>query len=282
VNLIRRYPVTSYFFLTFVLGGGTIYLAFQGVIPAELGLSSVLSASISGVIMTALLDGVDGLKLMLRRVLIWRTGIGYWFFSLLFIPLALIMGSSLNPLFNGEPISTGEIRPPTNILPFFLVFTLVAGLGQELGWTGFLMPQLQTRFSAFTSCLVRTLLVAIWHLPLLIFSWFQPHALPDFPYGAWMMQKGFPLAYLSLVFMLILPWSTFFTWVFNNTRGSLLLVSVLHGSEIWVAFGMLSLGIDPKNLDNYWGYGLVMLLTALIIVLISGPRNLSRKNLRVS
>jgi membrane protease YdiL (CAAX protease family) len=276
VNLIRRVPVTSYFILAFVLGGSTISLAFQGIIPSELALSSVLSASISGVIMTALLDGVDGLRLMLRRVLTWRAGVGYWLFSLLFILLASLLGSSLNPLFNGEPISFGEIRPPFNILLSFLVFTLLAGLGQELGWTGFLMPRLQARFSALTSSLVRTLLVAIWHLPLLIFSWFQPHALPDFPYGVWMMQKGFLLAYLTLVFMLVLPWSIFFTWMFNNTRGSLLLVSVLHGSEIWVAYGMLSLGIDPKNLDNYWGYGLVMFLSALIIVLITGPKNLSR------
>jgi len=279
MKVIQRYPIASFFILALVLGGGTICLAFQGIIPANLALSSVLSASISGVLMTALLDGVDGLTLMLRRVLTWRAGVGYWLFSLLFILPALLLGSTLNPLFDADPISFGEIEPAFNLLPLFLLFTLVAGLGQELGWTGFLMPRLQARFSAFTSCLVRAVLVGIWHLPLLIFSRFQPYALPDFPYGVWIMQKGFPVAYIAMVLMLVLPWSIFFTWVFNNTQGSLLLVSVLHGSEIWVAFGMLSLGIDPKNLDNYWGFGCVMLLTALIIIVMTGPGKLSRKNL---
>jgi hypothetical protein len=81
--------------------------------------------------------------------------------------------------------------------------------------------------------------------------------------------------------MLSLPWSIFYTWMFNNTRGSLLLVATLHGSEIWLVSFMMSMGINPKNLDNYWGYGTVMVLTAIIIVIVSGSQNLSRKQKRV-
>ena len=83
------------------------------------------------------------------------------------------------------------------------------------------------------------------------------------------------------VLVFVLPWSIFYTWIFNNTGGSLLLVAVLHGSEIWAAYWMLSAGIDPRNLDNYWGYGAFMLVIATIIVITTGPKNLSRKRARI-
>lgn len=200
---------------------------------------------------------------------------------MLFLVPAILFGSLLNPLFNGDPISLSNMKPAFNILPMFIVFFIVAGLGQELGWTGFLMPRLQARFGALASCVIRAILIGIWHLPLLIYSGLQPYALPDFPYGVWIVQKGFLIAFLTMVVMLILPWSIFYTWMFNNTKGSLLLVATLHGSEIWLAYCMMSTGISPNNLDNYWGYGMVMVLTAIIIVIVTGSHNLSRKHKRI-
>jgi membrane protease YdiL (CAAX protease family) len=208
-------------------------------------------------------------------------GIGYWLFAILFLLPAILIGSLFNPLFNGDPISFSNLKPALNILPLFIVFLIVAGLGQELGWTGFLMPRLQARFGALTSCVIRALLVGIWHLPLLIYAYFEPYALPDFPYGVWINQKGFMVAFSVMIFMFILPWSIFFTWIFNNTKGSLLLVAVLHGSEIWLAYWMVRTGINQNNLDNYWGYGIVMVLTAILIVIVTGPQNLSRKHKRI-
>jgi membrane protease YdiL (CAAX protease family) len=127
-------------------------------------LSSALSASIAGIIMTAILDGKAGLKLMLSRVLIWRVGIGYWLFSILFLVPVILLGSLLNPLFNGTPISLNNMELAFNILPLFVVFFIVAGLGQELGWTDFLMPRLQAQFGAFVSCVIRAVLIGIWLL----------------------------------------------------------------------------------------------------------------------
>lgn len=165
-DLVLRYPIVSFYILAFALGAGTIYLVVQEVIPASLALGSVLSASVAGVIMTAVEDGRSGLKLMLSRLLIWRVGIGYWFFTLMFL-------------------------------------------------------------------------------------------------------------------LYLLPWSIFFNWVFNNTKGSLLLVAILHGSEVWAAYWVLSARIDQSNLDNYWGYGAVLFLIAIMIVIMTDSQNLSRKHKRI-
>jgi membrane protease YdiL (CAAX protease family) len=280
-NLIRRYPLVWFYSLAWVLGAGIVYLVMQEVLPSGLALASALSASIAGIIMTAVEDGRAGLKQMLNRLLIWRVGIGYWLFAILFLVPAILLGSVVNPLFNGDPISFSDMEPTFLILPMFIGFFIVSGLGQELGWTGFLIPRLQARFGALTSSVIRAILVGIWHLPLFLFSRLQPATLADFPYAAWIAQKGFLVAIVTTTIMFSLPWSIFFTWIFNNTRGSLLLVAILHASEIWVAYCMMSTGIDPNNLDNYWGYGTVLILTALIIVGTSGPQNLSRKHKRI-
>ena len=135
-SFVHRYPIVSFYILALALGAGTVYLVVRGVLPASLALAAALSASISGIIMTAVEDGIAGLKLMLSRLLIWRVGIGYWLFVILFLIPAILLGSVVNPLFNGDPISFSNMKPAFEILPVFISFFIVAGLGQELGWTG--------------------------------------------------------------------------------------------------------------------------------------------------
>ena len=277
---MKRYPIISFFILATLLGAGMITLVFREIIPDQLALSSVLSASIAGITMTAIVDGREGVKLLFRRVLIWRVGIGYWLFSLLFLVPAIYLGVLINPVFNGDPISFAGFRGTVNLLPMFLIFIIASGLGQEFGWTGFLTPKLQARYSALSTSLIRGALILLWHAPLLIYTYFHPSGIPDFPYGGWMVHKGVLLTLLAML-TLCLSWSIFQTWIFNNTRGSLLLAAVLHGSEFWLVVLLTSLGIDTNNLNNYWGYSLVMLLSATAMVIITGPQHLSRKHQRI-
>jgi membrane protease YdiL (CAAX protease family) len=272
-----RYPVASFYILALALGAAIVYLVVQGILPSGLALAAALSASIAGIIMTAVEDGRAGLQLMLSRLLIWRVGIGYWLFAILFVPLAVLLGSMVNPLFNGDPLNFSNMKPAFQIVPMFISFFIIAGLGQELGWTGFLTPRLQARFSALTSCVIRAILGGLWHLPMFLYAGLQDPALADFPYAGWIAQKGFLVAIGTLIVVFLIPWSIFYNWIFNNTRGSLLLVAVLHGSEIWVAYWMVSAGIDQSNLNNYWGYGAVMVVVAIIIIITNGTKELSRK-----
>ncbi|MEW5869543.1 MAG: hypothetical protein AB1894_09735 [Chloroflexota bacterium] len=44
----------------------------------------------------------------------------------------------------------------------------------------------------------------------------------------------------------------------------------------------MSAGISTRDLDNYWGYGAVLFLAAAVIVITTGPANLSRKHARIT
>ena len=183
--------------------------------------------------------------------------------------------------FNGDAVEFGNMQSPMTFIPLFIIFFIIAGLGEELGWTGFLIPRLQARYSALTSSIIKAVLWGLWTLPLFLYSRFDPVSFPDFPYAGWIAQKGFLVAFGAFFLLFVLPWSIIYSWIFNNTKGSLLQVAVLHGSEIWVAYFMLSSGIDPRNLDNYWGYGAVLVVTAITIVIANGWQDLSRKHTRI-
>jgi hypothetical protein len=279
--LIARFPLAAFFALAIALGGGVVWLVMQGLLPAGMTVGAAISASLAGVLMTALVDGRAGLKQLFRQLRIRQVSAGYWVFAFLYLVPAVLLGALANPLFNGDRLALGNFQPAFAIVPMYILFFFIAGLGQELGWTGFLIPRLQSRYSALTAAVMRAVLVGIWHLPLLLYSRLDPQAFPSIPYGSWIAQIGFPAALAVMLVMFLLPWSIFFTWMYNNTGGNLLLVAILHGSEIWLPYWMLSTGVNPDNINNYWGYGTVLLLTALLIVVITGRENLSRRERRV-
>jgi membrane protease YdiL (CAAX protease family) len=280
-RIISKYSIASYYILALILGAVITYLVVQRVLPAGFIFVAASSASLSGIIITAIADGKDGLKKLFGRLLIWRIGIGYWAFALFILPPTILLGLYLSPFFGGEPIDLSNIQPLYIIVPMLIMTFITAGLGEEIGWTGFLTPRLQTHYNALVSSIIRGVLWGLWHFPLFIFSGLDHPILEGFPYADWVAQKGFLIAMGSFILMNQIPWSVFYTWMFNNSKGSLLLPAILHGSEVWMAYWVLSTGINQGNYDNYWGYGLIMVLIAVIIVLTNGARNLSRKKERV-
>jgi hypothetical protein len=85
LSLVRRYPITAFFILAWAIGAGIISFGLWMKLPAEFVLTSVLSLSIAGILMAATQDGSAGLKLLFKRILLWRTKIGYWLFALLLL-----------------------------------------------------------------------------------------------------------------------------------------------------------------------------------------------------
>ena len=75
----------------------------------------------------------------------------------------------------------------------------------------------------------------------------------------------------------IFGWSIIYTWVFNNTRGSVLLAALVHGAgNTWAAY----LDNYRGDLGNLFALAGVTVAVAVIIVLLAGPENLSRRNER--
>jgi membrane protease YdiL (CAAX protease family) len=100
-------------------------------------------------------------------------------------------------------------------LIFFLQMPLLLGaVGEELGWRGFALPRLLSKYHPITSSLILALPWMFWHTPLALF--------PDW-------RGNLPIAQFFVKYaLLLLPLTIIFTWFSQKTKGSILLVIVFH------------------------------------------------------
>jgi len=79
-NFVKKYPAISMFILAELIGAALIAPIAFGVVPADsmFFLLAAFSASLAGIILTAIVSGKAGLRKLFRRLLIWRVGVGWW------------------------------------------------------------------------------------------------------------------------------------------------------------------------------------------------------------
>lgn len=195
-----------------------------------------------------------GLRELLGSLTAWRQPLNSYLLALLLVPVAGLAGIIVLRLF-GDPWPAFPRTEPPSELAYSLVFVLVAtllyggGLAEEPGWRGFALPRLQERFDPLTASLILSIGWSLWHLPLHYLS------------GA---ASALPLAQamligVSLRLFSILPMTIIYTWLYNRTRGSLLLLVLMHAAVNNTAGWWL-----PATTGLYLGiYGLAPVLVVL-------------------
>jgi uncharacterized protein len=94
------------------------------------------------------------------------------------------------------------------------------GIGEEAGWRGFALPVLQQKYGALLATSILSMIWAIWHLPLFLY---RP--------GYMNMDMGGIAGWLASLYV----GAILLTWLFNSSRGSVLICGVFH-ALIDVAF----------------------------------------------
>ncbi len=103
-------------------------------------------------------------------------------------------------------------------LGFFV--SCLSGLGEEIGWRGFLVPELARKLSFTRVAVVSGLIWATWHYPVLLFA--------DYNGGtpAWYGLGCFTVLVVSIAFV--------FAWI-RLKSGSVWPAAILHGSHnLWI------------------------------------------------
>jgi membrane protease YdiL (CAAX protease family) len=103
---------------------------------------------------------------------------------------------------------------------FGLVAGLTTGFFEELGWTGFAVPELRKRHGVLATGLSVGLVWGAWHF--LVNLW-----------GSEASAGGLPLALflLAALFSFLPPYRVLMIWVYDRT-GSLLVAMLMHASLI--------------------------------------------------
>ena len=263
-TVLQRHPVGTFLALTYA-ASWAIWLPLivlrdrMAAGPALLLLvlgSNVPSAV--ALLLVARLHGRAGVKRLLRRLLPARVGI--LVYAAIFALTALAVAAVWLSTFVGIPAPEVAVTVP-GLLSIFL-FSIFPGsaVGEELGWRGFALPQLQRGRSALTAALGVGAAWGIFHLPLfLVGSEVRPFAL------------FLPFAISSMIM------SVFYTWMYNRTSGSLFAVVLLHATTnlpITVVYAPLGEDVVPV----FWVFDALLALAAVVLVAGTGARTLSRNH----
>jgi membrane protease YdiL (CAAX protease family) len=254
-NLLKRWPVASYYILVFVISWGSALVLqlgdfLRGVQP---GLPDVLPTVVImlaapllvGLTMTAITQGKDGLRDLLRRFLKWRVS-GRWYLALLIfpvlilavqIPLSIWFNPSLAPIFNPIGILSG----------------VMAGLQEETGWMGFAYPRMRARFSVLRTAIILGLIHALWHV------------LADLLGNFNTMQEQW-LPYFAGFFVFVVALRVIIVWIYENTQ-SLLMAMLAHAFSTGF-LGILVTTADPGAIWPvfYAVYAVALWLVAALII----------------
>ena len=257
---VSRHQLVSFFGLAYALMFASTFAYIAGVpLPYQLvWFVSIFSPTIAAASIVFLLGGLPAIRNLLGGFTRWKVGIR-WYLAALFL-IAAPLAAALVYMVSGNSVKGVAPGVTAWALIGQFVFTLFSGpLAEEAGWRGFALPRLQQRHGALVASLILGTLWAGWHIPLFFES---GPAHPGIPF--------------PIYFAIVLVLSILFTWLYNNTGGSLLITSMAHLSfNLNGAFITGSLGLLPMNVF-FMTAGPALGVFVLIVVLYFGPASLSR------
>jgi membrane protease YdiL (CAAX protease family) len=273
-HLMRQHPLFFYFLLAFGFTWAyelTIYrvlitpgFSLQGVL---LDLGFTLGPTLAAFLMTAVMQGQAGILQLLRRYVLWRAGLRWYLLVFLGVPALLLI--AVLPL----PGALSAFHVPAltfwpTYLLFYLLFLVFEGpLGEEPGWRGFALPRLQQRSGPLVGTLLLGLLWGLWHLPLFFIPGTDHYAIAVV--GTGLIGHLVPLG-VFVIWTIAL--AVTITWVFNNTRGSLLLAMLLHASINTAPFVLLPALFPSPSLSTLFGLSWLLVWVVVALLVIAATR----------
>jgi membrane protease YdiL (CAAX protease family) len=160
MSWVKRYPLITFFVLTYAIGWGLIpFWTFAAFSPL-----------VAALIVIPLTQGLSGLRALGSRMIRWRVR-WYWYAVAIALPLGVVLlTAGLNVVLGASVPSLAQFGSVSTILLVFAVRLVNPGdgaLGEEPGWRGFALPGLQSTLSPLVSTLILGVLVSGWHAPIL-------------------------------------------------------------------------------------------------------------------
>jgi membrane protease YdiL (CAAX protease family) len=256
----RRHPLIAFFALAFVIAWAILIpsvLASYGLIslPAATLLLLIMGygPTIAAILVSGAVGGRAEIRALLKRLLIWRVGWGWWAITL-FLNGGIILGALGVYALLGNDVPPLPSLGPGLLLETVVMFVLVALInGEEIGWRGFALPRLQARYGVWTTVAVLGVLETLFHLPIFFNNGAsEAGGQNGTPFGAFLVSS------VLAVFL--------FVWLYDHTRGSLLMAILFHASmNAWS-------NILPFPSTSAWFFWLLALtqLVAVAVVLVTG------------
>ncbi len=211
--------------------------------------------SLLAIFLTWKKEGMSGLRSLGRRILQFKLGWCWYVFAILIVMIGTVGQLTINKLLGNDFNGVLFLAQLGSFLPLLIL----GPLSEEIGWRGYALGRLQTRWNALTSSLIVGLVWALWHLPLFMMVGTSQHEL-GIPFIGFLIQ--------------LMASSILYTWLYNNTKQSLWSAILLHWLYTYAA-QVLSSGVTRSPLYN-WLECLPYVIMAAVIVMVWQPQTLSR------
>ncbi|HZW02648.1 MAG TPA: CPBP family intramembrane glutamic endopeptidase [Anaerolineaceae bacterium] len=246
---VKKQPLVAFYLLAFAitwLGWVPQALHSRGLFPFDSIVFYILDGTgplLALFIVTAILKGKADFGELFLPLLQWRVSWVWYVVAFLGFPALWLAALA----WRGElATGMGYLQPSFAMLQTFVI-AFVAAIPEEMTWRGFTQPRLQTRYTALVASLIIGVLWGLWHLPLLLNldSVMSTYPLPAF-------------------FAASVALNVVYVWIFNSTRGSLLIITLFHAVS--------------NTLGPFAGYeqAAVYALAAAVLVLVFGAARLAR------
>jgi membrane protease YdiL (CAAX protease family) len=264
---MQQHPLFSFFFLAYAI----TWIIFCPYVLAEWGILPKASynnlfyilhtfgPAVAAYIMFRVMEGKAGWLGLRKRIKQVRAGWVWYAFILLGIPALILLG--ILPL-TGALASFQGLTPKLLVsYPFVFVLIFFGGgpLGEEIGWRGFALPRLQSRYGALPATLLLGVLWTFWHIE----DFFTASQGGGPGTGLTAFTFHFPV-----FFVMVMELAIIMTWLFNHTCGSVFIAILFHAS--FDAFGstvqpLFSASIVSKtNLLFAIGFAVPVLLILIL------------------
>ncbi len=274
IEFIQRHQISTFFAMaitySWIWWTGLYILAPKGLqggltgFSVFLGLYALLGAQgsgVSGVLLTYVVSGKNGVAELMSRLQRWRVGL-WWGAAILTAPLLLLvtllgMDVIVSPTFLPN-IPTGQNG--VGLIGIGAVIGLIAGFIEEFGWTGFALPRLLARHNAFVAALGLGTFWSAWHI---------------YP-SIWGMTPSInALSFLGLAFGItgfatIPAYRILMSLVYINGKGSLLVAIIMHAFyDASIAVFVPSLTVI-ETVEFYAAFAIALWATVAVVVLRFG------------
>lgn len=239
-KVLRKYYLRSFYIITliFCLPLLILHFIFQSVGNYSVSFTQ-LSPTLAVVFISLILEDRSIIKDIKNHFLIDANFIRYVIPTIAIPSICIVVSSFIMTYYKIDYV------PWKGNLSFYILNFLAIVVGcaaEEVGWRGFLLPNLQKRYSPFITSIIVGIMWGVWHL--------------NFTGGI----LGFLLYTVTIIEMSILM-----SWIYNKSNGNLLLMTVWH-----LVFNLTSRIFlwDRFNINLFMVESIVFGIACLIVLII--------------
>lgn len=173
-----------------------------------------------------------------------------------YLPIVLLMPATALLSYGYLKITGALLTEPgisfLNVVIFFLVY-FIGAIGEEIGWSGYIINPLQNRYGALKAALLLGFIWAIWH----IIPWSQAHQNTRF-----IVWQSIGTVFLRVIMV----------WIFNNAGKSVFGMVLFH----------TMINISPYLIPNYGShynptiFAILLMVTVVFIIFFWDSKTLAR------